>query len=463
MRVVELPVEDEAEARPPEYSDEALALRFATVSAEALRYVASWGRWYQWSGVVWAPDDTLAAYDRVRHECRAAAADLTARDTSTTAKRQAANVASAKAVAAVERLARSDRRLAATVSQWDREREVFTTAGETIDLRTGENRPARREDYSTKCSAVAPREMATPLWDNFIDRVTGGDPDFEAYLQRVAGYCLTGHVKEHALFFLFGHGANGKSVFVNTLAGIWGDYAITAPVDLFMASHTERHPTELAMLRGARLVTATETTEGRRWDEAKIKMLTGGDAITARFMRQDFFEFEPHFKLVISGNHKPALRSVDEAIRRRIHLIPFTVTIPPKERDPDLSDKLKAEWPGILAWAVRGCQEWRRQGLNPPEAVRTATDDYLAGEDALALWTEECCEPDVTWFETTGDLFTSWKAWAERTGEHIGTRKAFGQRLEERGLDSHRRDHGRGFLGLHIQRPNYTDDPRYGG
>ena len=333
----------------------------------------------------------------------------------------------------------------------------------TIDLRTGENRPARREDYSTKCSTVAPKEMATPLWDSFIDRITAGDPDLEAYLQRVAGYCLTGHTKEHALFFLYGTGANGKSVFVNTLAGIWGDYAITAQSDLCMASHGERHPTELARLRGARLVTATETTEGRRWDEAKIKMLTGGDTIAARFMRQDFFEFEPHFKLVISGNHKPALRSVDEAIRRRIHLIPFTVTIPPKERDPDLFDKLKVEWPGILAWAVRGCAEWRRQGLNPPKAVRTATDDYLAGEDAFAIWTEECCEADSTWFETTGDIFASWKAWAERTGEHVGTRKAFGQRLEERGLDPHRRDHGRGFLGLRVQRRDYTDDPRYGG
>ncbi len=333
----------------------------------------------------------------------------------------------------------------------------------TIDLLTGENRPARREDFSTKCSAVEPKEMATPLWDAFLERITGGDTDLAAYLQRVAGYCLTGHVKEHVLFFLYGTGANGKSVFVNTLAGIWGGYAITAPADLCMASHGERHPTELARLRGARLVTATETTEGRRWDEAKIKMLTGGDTIAARFMRQDFFEFEPHFKLVISGNHKPALRNVDEAIRRRIHLIPFTVTIPPKERDTDLPDKLKAEWPGILAWAVRGCAEWRRQGLNPPKAVRTATDHYLAGEDALALWIEECADPDPTWFETTSDLFASWKAWADRTGEHVGTRKAFSQRLEERGLVPHRRDHGRGFLGLRIQRPNYTEDPRYGG
>lgn len=327
----------------------------------------------------------------------------------------------------------------------------------TIELMTGTTRPARREDHSTKCSAVAPRDMATPIWDGFIRRITAGDEGLASYLRRVAGYCLTGHTKEHCLFFLYGTGANGKSVFVNTLAGVWGDYAITAPMELCMASKTERHPTELAMLRGARLVTATETTEGRRWDEAKIKMLTGGDTITARFMRQDFFEFSPHFKLVVSGNHKPALRNVDEAIRRRIHLIPFTVTIPKAERDPDLFDKLRAEWPGILQWAVQGCLEWRQEGLNPPEAVRAATDDYLAAEDALALWMEECAEEDANAFETTSDLFTSWKAWAERTGEHVGTRKSFSARLEERGLRWQRTKHARGFWGLRIKRHDWTD------
>ena len=162
MHVVELPVEDEAEVRPPEYSDEALALRFATARGEVLRYIAVWGRWYEWSGVVWAPDDTLAAFDLIRRECRAAAAELNARN-SDKAKRQAAKVASAPTVAAIQRLARSDRRLAATVSQWDGERDVFTTQGETIDLRTGENRPARWEDFSTKCSEVAPKKMATPI------------------------------------------------------------------------------------------------------------------------------------------------------------------------------------------------------------------------------------------------------------------------------------------------------------
>jgi putative DNA primase/helicase len=192
-----------------------------------------------------------------------------------------------------------------------------------------------------------------------------------AYLQRAVGYALTGLTQEHALFFAYGTGANGKSVLLSTAAGLLGDYHKTAPIETFTASNSDRHPTDLASLRGARLVTATETEEGRRWAEARIKQLTGGDTISARFMRQDFFEFAPSFKLFIAGNHKPSLRSVDEAIRRRFHLVPFAVTIPSEERDSDLAEKLKDEWPGILAWLIEGCLEWQTEGLRRPKPSLT--------------------------------------------------------------------------------------------
>jgi putative DNA primase/helicase len=169
---------------------------------------------------------------------------------------------------------------------------------------------------------------------------------------------LTAATRDHALFFGYGTGANGKSVLLSTVAGILGDCHKTAPIETFIASNVDRHPTDLAMLRGARLVTATETEEGRQWAESRIKSLTGGDRVSARFMRQDFFEYTPQFKLFIAGNHRPGLRSVDEAIRRRFHLIPFAVTIPAEERDGELTEKLKAEWPGILAWIVAGCLNW---------------------------------------------------------------------------------------------------------
>jgi putative DNA primase/helicase len=235
-------------------------------------------------------------------------------------------------------------------------------------------------------------------------------------------------------------------------------------METFTASNSERHPTDLAMLRGARLVTAQETEQGRRWAEAKIKSLTGGDPISARFMRQDFFTFTPQFKLFIAGNHRPGLTGVDEAIRRRFHLVPFTVTIPDRERDHELPEKLKAEWPGILSWMMEGCLEWQREGLKPPAAVRAATDSYLAAEDAFELWRDECTTADVNAWESSADLWTSWKAWGERTGEFVGTQKRFGQTLEDRGLVAERQPGtgARGYRGTSLIRPDYTEDRRYG-
>jgi putative DNA primase/helicase len=284
-----------------------------------------------------------------------------------------------------------------------------------------------------------------------------GDTDMVAFLQRMFGYALTGSTREHALAFCHGTGANSKSVLLSTAAGILGDYHRTAPIETFTASSGDRHPTDLAGLRGARLVTAVETEEGRRWAESRIKTLTGGDPVSARFMRQDFFEYVPQFKLVIAGNHRPGLRSVDEAIRRRFHLIPFTVTIPEKERDPDLTEKLKQEWPGILAWMLKGCLAWQTEGLAPPEAVRAATAAYLEAEDAFTAWIDETCERDPSEWETSSALFGSWKVWAENSGEQPGNLKRFVQNLEARGFVPLRKKAGRGFSGLRMHRSSYED------
>jgi putative DNA primase/helicase len=214
----------------------------------------------------------------------------------------------------------------------------------------------------TKMTAVAPGGEC-PRFIAFLNEITNGDRALCDFLQRMFGYCITGSTREHGLFFFYGTGANGKSVLLNTVSGILGDYHRTAPIETFTASSVDRHPTELAGLQGRRLVTAIETEEGRRWAESRIKALTGGDKISARFMRADFFEYTPAFKLVIAGNHKPGLRSVDEAIRRRFHLIPFTVTIPEEKRDPDLFEKLSKEWPGILDWMINGAMHWQEKWL----------------------------------------------------------------------------------------------------
>jgi putative DNA primase/helicase len=428
--------------RPPAFTDEALALRFADQHAADLRYVAASSKWFIYTGKQWRPDETLHAFDMARLVCRQASAECNKAKVS-------GLLASAKTVAAVERLAKSDRKLAATMDQWDSDPMILNTPGGVVDLLSGELRKHRASDYLTRMTAVAPGGHC-PTWREFLDRVTAGDKSLQQFLQRKAGYALTGLTREHALFFLFGLGANGKSVYLNTLAGILDEYHRTAAIETFTASTVDRHPTDLAGLRGARLVTAIETEEGRRWAESRIKSLTGGDRIAARFMRQDYFEFTPQFKLVIAGNHKPGLRSVDEAIRRRFNLIPFTVHIPPAERDETLTERLKQEWPGILSWMIDGCLDWQERGLCPPSVVTTATAEYLESEDALTSWMEEKCQRSAQSKTSSTELFVSWKVWADIAGEPSGTLKRFSQKLEERGFEKYRDREGRGFQGLRI-------------
>jgi putative DNA primase/helicase len=222
-----------------------------------------------------------------------------------------------------------------------------------------------------------------------LEEATGRNDALIRFLGQWAGYCLTGSTREHALLFLHGGGGNGKSVFLNTIAAIMGDYAAQAPLDAFHAAQGDKHPADIAMMRGARMVVASETEEGRQWAEAKIKALTGGDKITARFMRQDFFTFTPAFKLTVAGNHKPGLRNVDEAMRRRFLMVPFNHR--PAHPDPDLARKLRAEWPGILAWMIEGCRDWQRHGLVRPDAVTEATRDYFEAQDVMGRWLKERC------------------------------------------------------------------------
>jgi putative DNA primase/helicase len=431
------------DGRAPCFTDEALALQFAERHAGDLRYVAAWGKWLSWIGSHWRFDVTLLAFDHARQICREAASACNK-------NKVAVAIASAKTVAAVERLAKADRRLAATVDQWDADPWRLNTPAGVVDLRSGDMVPHNPEHCFTKITAVAPGGPC-PRFISFLEAITGNDLELQRYLRRALGYALTGVTTEHVLLFGYGTGANGKSVLVSTTAGILGKYHKAAPIETFTASSADKHPTELAGLRGARFVTATETEEGRRWAESKIKALTGGDTVAARFMRQDFFEYLPAFKLFIVGNHKPSLRSVDEAIRRRFHLIPFAVTIAPEDRDPDLLDKLKAEWSGILAWMVQGCLEWQELGLRPPQAVLDATAAYLESEDAVAAWMDERCERDVSAWESSTALFSSWKAWAELSGEFAGSQKRLAQQLEARGINRMRKAHGQGFTGLRIR------------
>lgn len=427
----------------PPCSHDALALLFAEQHAGQLLYVPAWHQWLKWDGGHWAEDRTLAVFDRARAMCRKYASAFDGKD--------AIRMASKETVAAVESLARSDTRFARTPDQFDADPWALNTPGGVVDLKTGQLRPHQRGDLHTKLAGAAPGGEC-PRWRQFLREITGGDADLMAYLQRWAGYTLTGDTREHAFLFIWGPGGNGKSLLLNTLGKAMGSYAETAMADVFTATRNEQHPTHLASLRGARMVLVTETEEGRAWAESRIKSLTGGDRIAARVMRGDPFEFKPHFKLWISGNHQPVLKNPDPAMRRRLHLVPLTF-VPPKP-DKTLDGVLAAELPGILQWAIDGCLTWQRAGLEPPAIVQEAVAEYFEEQDSLAAWIEERTEkaPDVA--TRSSDLYADWCIFARMRGESERGQKWFSGALQRHA--ARKRDNKAAqFIGIKLKHPTW--------
>jgi len=421
-------------------------------------FCAQHGRWYRYDAPTWREDTTLALFDQVRTFIREHARDVV--DTmdgaaQSAARRDAKSVRTARVVAGVERLLRADREHAVESSQLDADPMLLGTPAGVVDLETGTLRPGAPDDWLTRRTRVAPGGES-PTWLRFIDDVTGGDDELGAFLKRVGGYCLTGHTSEHALLFLWGTGANGKSTFLRALLHVLGDYAVTAPAETFLESHGDRHPTELAMLAGPRLVVAQEIDDGRQWALSRIKTLTGGDPIRARWMRGDFWEFQPVFKLVLAANSRPGLRNVDEAMRRRLRLVPFTVTIPPERRDPHLFDALVDEAEGILAWMIDGCLAWQREGLNAPAAVMAATDDYLDSEDTFAAWLAERTARGPG-DAGSAELYADFARWTEARGERAPSHKRFSRELEDHGFRRSHERTGTRFSGLRLL--DLTDEP----
>lgn len=425
------------EQGPPAHSDQGLAELVVREHGDHIRYVPLWKKFLVWDGVRYSHDGTAMAEHRVGETLSQLAAPLLRLGAS--GRERAAAVALADKLCSsgtresVTKFVKTDPRLTVAPESFDAFPWLLNTPSGIVNLKSGELQPHDPAALLTKQTAVGPDfDGACPEWKRFLAEATDGDPALEAYLQRVAGYCLTGSTHEQVVFFVWGPGGNGKSVFLNTITELLADYAKHAPITMFTASQGDRHPTDLASLQGARLVAASETQAGRRWDEARMKALTGGERIAARFMRGNFFEFVPQFKLLFAGNHKPEIRDIDVAMRRRIQLVPFTVT--PAKVDKLLAQRLKSEWPAILAWAIRGCLDWQDGGLKVPEPVQAMTEGYFRDQDSVGRWIEERCVREVTAVSSANELFASWQQWANTNGEFVGSSRRLAQALTSLGL-----------------------------
>lgn len=467
QRRAEAPVEPDAEYH---LTDLGNAKRLVALHGDNLRYCHPVGRWYVWDGRRWSEDATAAVERLAKETVQAMYAEAARIDDDEARKalvKHALRSEGKDRLAAMIWLARSEPGIPVLPEELDRDPYLLNVANGTLDLRTGELRPHRREDLITRLIDVEyDPEAQCPLWLAFLNRITDGNQELISYLQRAVGYCLTGDVSEQVLFIAYGTGANGKTVFLRTLLNLLGPYGKPTDPELLLARYGEAHPTGIADLMGARLAVVLETEEGRRLNETLTKWLTGGDRLKARKMRQDFFEFEPTHKIWIATNHKPTIRGTDYAIWRRIRLIPFNVTIPEDERDPHLVDKLRAELPGILAWAVRGCLAWQREGLGLPEDVKKATQAYREEMDLLADFLAECCATGPDKKVPAKQLYEAYRNWCEKNGEQPVSQKAFGMRLTERGFLREKKGiywwYGIGLLNLdHLDHLDHTTGSPY--
>lgn len=420
------------------YTDVGNARRLVADHGHELRYIASWATWLVWDRTRWRRDTKGEIVERAKQVAADLWHDAAGMEPGSEERKQATRWAlqseAANRIDAMIRLARSEPGIAADADELDADPWALNVANGTIDLATGMLRPHDPRDLITKRAPLDYQpDAAAPRWASFLEQILP-DPDVRTFVQQWAGYCLTGDVSEHKIVFGVGAGANGKSTLLNVLARTLGEYARQAPPDLLMRRREDPHPTGLADLQGARLVLATETAQGRHLDEALVKRLTGGDRIRARYMHRDFFEFEPTHKLVVATNHRPAIEGTDHGIWRRLRLVPFEVVIPDHAQDRHLDDKLAAEAPGILRWALEGCARWRADGLVEPAAVLAATADYRADMDVLGEFISDCCLLVDGVSARAADLYMQYQRWAEGMGERPLTQRRFGVSLRERGL-----------------------------
>lgn len=436
-------------------SDIGNAARFAIQHGQNVRFCHQWGKWIYWNSNRWVPDERgyivkLAKQTALSILDEAKAAPESARDAIISHAKKAQM---RERVAAMIDLAKPE--LAIASDELDADPSLLNTQSETLDLRTGNSHLHRREDYITKICRVSYARVDAPVFKKFLNRIFRTHPALIGYMQKVFGYAATGMTIEQVVFFLYGAGSNGKTTLLDAVQYALGDYSGKADRELLSASDrgSPQHPTNIADLQGKRLVTCSETNDGTRLDEAKLKDLSGETRMKARKMFKDFFEFTATHKIFLYSNHKPIVRGTDHGFWRRMRLIPFIETIADEEKDSKLPEKLQAEASGILAWIVEGCRRWREEGLDFPDEVKKATKLYQEEMDSIGLFIDEdCVEVDAAY---AIDLYTAYARWCEEAGERPLSQKRLGTQLAERGYVSDRcgKTNRRTWTGIRLKTP----------
>lgn len=437
--------------------------RFVALFGDRVRYCHAWGTWLYWTGKQWLEDETGVIRQWAKDTVRAILREAADVDDDEQRRSLAAWARKSERRAMIDAMIYlAQPELPIQPAELDADRWLLNCSNGTIDLRTGELREHRRDDYITRLVSVDyDRDAPAPTWERFLAEVMGGSKPLVAFLRRAVGYSLTGDTSERVLLILWGSGANGKTTFSETLRRLLDRYALQTGSDVLMVDRVDRGggaSPDLARLKGARFVIASETDDGRRLAEARVKAMTGREAITARRLYAEPFEFVPEFKVWLATNHKPVIRGADHGIWSRIRLVPFTRTFADGEQDKQLPEKLEAEWPGILAWAVRGCLDWQRDGLGTPEEVRSATDTYRDEMDTIGTFFTECCSEDRTHWAATSALYAAFVAWCHDANERPISKKQFTLRLAERGFEPGRVNAVRGWIGVGLLSSSDTSD-----
>jgi putative DNA primase/helicase len=436
--------------RPPEGRTElANGERFAGLFGDRARYCPAWQRWLVWDGAHWAIDNGPSAESLAKQVADRLWSDLDRSDPDQVQFGRASS--SARGVSATLKMASSEPGMQIDPAALDVDPMLLNVSNGTIDLRTGQRRDHDPEDFCTKLAPVAFDAVAScPAWERFIDHTFDGNADLIAFVQRLLGYCLTGSVREQVLPIFHGAGANGKSTLIGVMLNLLGPgYSMQAPPELLVANSEARHPTSIAGLFGKRFVAAIETSEDAKLNETMVKQLTGGDKISARRMREDFWEFAPTHKIVMATNHEPSVRGDGHAIWRRLKKVPFGVVVPDDRQDKQLPEKLRGELPGILKWCLTGCLAWQGGGLGECEAVTSATSGYRRDQDAIGRFLGEMCVKASGAFVGATALHDAYSQWCANSSEQPCNQRQFGRAMTDKGF-VRRVNNGIKYLGVKL-------------